>query len=334
MEVKISAQDVNKLRIATGVGMMDCKHALVEAEGDFEKAIDILRKKGQKVAAKRADRTADQGRVIAKTNADHTKAYILVLSCETDFVGKNAEFVALSDKLIDLAMEKDVATREELLALTLDGRTVSDLILDLTGKTGEKIELPAYNVIAAAHVTAYNHLGNRLGCIAGFNLPNVEETAHEVALQIAAMNPMALSADSIAEDVKAHELSVIIEKTKADEVAKFVENAIRKAGINPAHVDSDDHIESNMTKGWITPEQAQQAREIKATATAEAQANLDKQAKKIEMISQGRLQKYYKENTLLAQDYYADSHINVADFMKKADANLTCTGYYRLQLGD
>ena len=333
MEVKITAAQVNELRKATGIGMMDCKKALVEAEGDFDKAIDILRKKGQKVAAKRADRTADQGRVIAKVNADHTKGYILVLSCETDFVGKNADFIALSEKLIDTAMAQNIATRDELLAMTIDGRNVSDLILDMTGKTGEKIELPAFNVIEAAHVTAYNHLGNRLGCIAGFNIAGCEETAHEVALQIASMNPMALSADSIPEEVKQHELSVIIEKTKTDEIAKAVENAIRKAGINPAHVDSDDHIESNMKKGWITPEQAQQARDIKVSATAEAEANLANQAKKIEMISQGRLQKYYKENTLLAQEYYGDSKMTVDELMKKANKDLTCTSFFRLQLG-
>lgn len=330
----ITAKDVNELRKATGVGMMDCKHALVEADGDFNKAIDILRKKGQKVAAKRADRAANEGRVIAKVNADQTKGYILVLSCETDFVGKNAEFVAMSEKIINEAMAQDIKTREELLAYTFEGMTVTDHLLQLTGKTGEKVEIPAYNVIEAPHVTAYNHNGNRLGVIAGFNMPGFEETTHEVALQIAAMNPMSLSADCISEEVKAHELAVIIEKTKTDEIAKAVENAIRKAGINPAHVDSDDHIESNMAKGWITPEQAKQAREIKVAATAEAQANLEKQAKKIEMISQGRLQKYYKENTLLAQDYYADNKMNVADFMKKADANLTCTSYFRVQLGE
>ena len=330
----ITAKDVNELRKATGVGMMDCKHALVEADGDFNKAIDILRKKGQKVAAKRADRAANEGRVIAKVNAEQNKGYILVLSCETDFVGKNAEFVAMSEKIISEAMAHDIKTREELLAYTFDGMAVADHLLQLTGKTGEKVEIPAYNVIEAPHVTAYNHNGNRLGVIAGFNMPGFEETTHEIALQIAAMNPMSLSADCISEEVKAHELAVIIEKTKTDEIAKAVENAIRKAGINPAHVDSDDHIESNMAKGWITPEQAQQAREIKVSATAEAQANLEKQAKKIEMISQGRLQKYYKENTLLAQDYYADNKMSVADFMKKADANLTCTSYFRMQLGE
>ncbi len=272
--MEIKAAQVNELRKMTGVGMMDCKNALVEAEGDFDKAVDILRKKGQKVAAKRADRTADQGRVIAKVNANNTKGYILVLSCETDFVGKNAEFVAASEQFINLAVKADAKTRDEVLALDVDGRTIADHIQDLMGKTGEKIELPAYNVIEAPYVTAYNHMGNRLATIAGFNMTGVDETAHEVALQIASMNPMALSADSISDEVKARELAVYIEKTKAEEIEKYVENAIRKAGINPAHVDSEDHIESNTAKGWITPEQAQQAREIKAAATAEATTNL------------------------------------------------------------
>jgi len=135
MSITISAQEVNRLRKATGIGMMDCKHALVEAEGDFDKAIDILRKKGQKVAAKRADRSANEGRVIAKVNADSTKGYILVLSCETDFVGKNDEFVALSEKLINEAMNKNLNTRDELLALTINGMTVPEMLLELTGKT-------------------------------------------------------------------------------------------------------------------------------------------------------------------------------------------------------
>ncbi|MCR5114900.1 MAG: translation elongation factor Ts [Bacteroidales bacterium] len=331
--MEIKAAQVNELRKMTGVGMMDCKNALVEAEGDFDKAVDILRKKGQKVAAKRADRTADQGRVIAKVNANNTKGYILVLSCETDFVGKNAEFVAASEQFINLAVKADAKTRDEVLALDVDGRTIADHIQDLMGKTGEKIELPAYNVIEAPYVTAYNHMGNRLATIAGFNMTGVDETAHEVALQIASMNPMALSADSISDEVKARELAVYIEKTKAEEIEKYVENAIRKAGINPAHVDSEDHIESNTAKGWITPEQAQQAREIKAAATAEATTNLEKQAKKIEMISQGRLNKFFKENTLLAQDYYGEGKMSVEEFMKKTNKDLTCTGFFRFQLG-
>ncbi|MBR1991674.1 MAG: elongation factor Ts [Bacteroidales bacterium] len=275
MSITISAQEVNRLRKATGIGMMDCKHALVEAEGDFDKAIDILRKKGQKVAAKRADRSANEGRVIAKVNADSTKGYILVLSCETDFVGKNDEFVALSEKLINEAMNKNLNTRDELLALTINGMTVPEMLLELTGKTGEKIELPDFKVIEAAHVTAYNHLGNRLAAIAGFNIPGHEDTAHEVALQIAAMNPVALSAETLPKETIEHELEIARDTTRQE----------------------------------------------------------GKPEKMVEQIAQGKLNKFFKENTLLAQEYYADNKMNVADFMKKADPNMTCTGFFRLQLG-
>ena len=275
MSITISAQEVNRLRKATGIGMMDCKHALVEAEGDFDKAIDILRKNGQKVAAKRADRSANEGRVIAKVNADSTKGYILVLSCETDFVGKNDEFVALSEKLINEAMSKNINTREELLALNINGMAVPDMLLELTGKTGEKIELPEFKVIEAAHVTAYNHLGNRLGAIAGFNIPGHEDTAHEVALQIAAMNPVALSAETLPKETIEHELEIARDTTRQE----------------------------------------------------------GKPEKMVEQIAQGKLNKFFKENTLLAQEYYADNKMNVADFMKKADPNMTCTGFFRLQLG-
>ena len=273
--MEIKAAQVNELRKMTGVGMMDCKNALVEAEGDFDKAIDILRKKGQKVAAKRADRTADQGRVVAKVNADSTKGYILVLSCETDFVGKNDEFVALSEKLINEAMNKNLNTRDELLALTINGMTVPEMLLELTGKTGEKIELPDFKVIEAAHVTAYNHLGNRLAAIAGFNIPGHEDTAHEVALQIAAMNPVALSAETLPKETIEHELEIARDTTRQE----------------------------------------------------------GKPEKMVEQIAQGKLNKFFKENTLLAQEYYADNKMNVADFMKKADPNMTCTGFFRLQLG-
>ncbi len=273
----ITAAEVNKLRIATGVGMMDCKHALVEAEGDFDKAIDILRKKGQKVAAKRADRTANQGRVVAKVNAAMNKGYILVVSCETDFVGKNADFVALSETIINEAMAKDIATKDELVNHKIDGMTVADLLLEMTGKTGEKIEIPAYNTIEAPLVSAYNHNGNRIATIAGFNLTGekVEAAAHEVALQIAAMNPIALNEQSISQETIEHELEIARE-------------TIRQEG---------------------------------------------KPENMVEKIAQGKLNKFFKENTLMYQEFINDSKLSVADFLKQTDANLTCTGFIRLQLG-
>ena len=164
----ITAADVNKLRQQTGIGMMDCKKALVEADGDFEKAIDILRKKGQKVAAKRADRESNEGRLIAKTNADHTKGFMLLVACETDFVAKGDEFVTFVDTMLDKAMAANINTRDELLAMNMDGMTVTEKLTELTGKTGEKIELPHYDTLEAPYVEAYNHMGNHKATLVGF----------------------------------------------------------------------------------------------------------------------------------------------------------------------
>ncbi len=329
----ITAADVNKLRQETGAGMMDCKNALVEANGDFEQAIDILRKKGQKVAAKRADRASNEGRAIAKVNADHTFGAVIVVSCETDFVGKNSDFVAFAEKILDNAMAANVKTRDELMELSIEGRKVSELLLDMTGKTGEKIELPAYNTIEAPCVAYYNHNGNRLATIAGFNIAgdNVAEAGHHIAMQIAAMNPMAVDGNSIAQDVKDHELAIAKEKTVAELIQKAVEVELKKAGINPNLVDSDDHIASNITKGWLTEEEANKAREIKVSAAEEKAKTI--QENMVNNIAQGRLNKFIKENTLMGQEYIMDSKMTVADFMKQIDSKLVCTGFYRLQLG-
>lgn len=326
----VSLADIKKLRDITGAGMMDVKKALEEAGGDFEAAKDLLRKRGQAIAAKRSDREASEGCVLAK--AENGFAAIVALKCETDFVAKNADFVALTKKILDLAMEHKPADLEALKALKVDGKTVAELITERSGVTGEKMELSDYTFLSGACVDAYNHLGNKLSTIVLFAEPDAaHEAVHGVAMQVAAMNPLALDADHISAEVKEHELAVNIEKTKSEEIAKYVENVIRKAGINPAHVDTDDHIESNTAKGWLTPEQAKLARELKVSAAAEAEANLEKQAKKIEMISQGRLQKYFKENTLMDQIYVGnDDKLPVKDFLAKAHA--TCLDFKRITL--
>ena len=310
----ISLADIKKLRDITGAGMMDVKKALEEANGDFEAAKDLLRKRGQAIAAKRSDREASEGCVLAKA--------------ENGF----AAIVALTKQILDLAMANKPADLEALKAITVNGLTVAELITERSGVTGEKMELSDYAFLEGACVDAYNHLGNKLASIVLFAEADAPiEPVHGVAMQVAAMNPLALDADHISEEVKARELAVNIDKTKAEEVQKFVENALRKAGINPAHVDSDDHIESNMAKGWITAEDAAKAREIKASAAAEAEANLEKQAKKIEMISQGRLQKYFKENTLMDQIYVGnDDKLPVKEFLAKN--KITCLDFKRITL--
>jgi elongation factor Ts len=274
----ITASDVNKLRQMTGAGMMDCKNALVESEGDFEKAIDTLRKKGQKLALKRADRDANQGIVIAKTTSDNKFAAIIMLNCETDFVAKNAEFIEYAHKVLNLAIETKPASLEALLGLSIDGRVISDGVTDLIGKTGEKMELAHYEFIEAPLVYAYNHFGNRLAAILGLSkdkADGIEDVAKHVAMQIAAMNPIALDKDGVDSEVIEREIEV--GKDQAREEGKAEEM--------------------------------------------------------LEKIALGKLNKFYKENTLLNQEYINDSKINVREYLQKADKDLTVTKFKRLQLG-
>ena len=215
----ITAQEVNKLRQITGSGMMDCKNALVEAEGDFDKAIDILRKKGQKIAAKRSDRDANQGAVIAKTTADNSFGVVILLGCETDFVAKNEEFVAFATKIADIALAQKPHDSETLSALAMeDGRKISEHITDMIGKIGEKIELAAYEFIEAPVVSAYIHLGNKLATLVGLNksLSNAPECAKDLAMQVAAMNPVAISKETVDPALIAKEMEIAVDQIKED----------------------------------------------------------------------------------------------------------------------
>ena len=215
----ITAQDVNKLRQITGSGMMDCKNALVEAEGDFEKAIDILRKKGQKIAAKRSDRDANQGVVIAKTTADNSFGVVILLGCETDFVAKNEDFVAFATKISDIALTKKPDDLKSLLSLPMaDGRHVAEHITDMIGKIGEKIELAAYEFIEAPVVSAYIHLGNKLAALVGLNknISQAPEYAKNIAMQVAAMNPVAINKETIDPALISKEMEIAVDQIKQD----------------------------------------------------------------------------------------------------------------------
>lgn len=324
----VTLADIKKLRDMTGAGMMDVKKALEEANGDFEQAKDLLRKRGQAIAAKRSDREASEGCVLAK--AENGFGCIVAVKCETDFVAKNADFVAMVKKILDVAMANKPQSLDELKALTLNGQTMADLVTERSGVTGEKMELSDYAFIAAPVVDAYNHLGNKLSSlVAADNAAADYDTVHGVNMQVASMAPVALDADHVAQEVKDKELAIAVDKTKQDEVNKAIENALRKAGINPAHADSDDHISSNTAKGWLTEEQAQMARDIRANVPAEAEANLN--MKKIEMIAQGRLAKFLKESTLVEQQYIlSDSKELVKDVLKKM--NVTIVDFKRVTL--
>ena len=321
--------EITKLRHLTSAGLMDCKKALAETDGDIEKAVEILRKKGQAVAAKREDRTAAEGCVLAKNEGDF--AAVIALNCETDFVAKNEGFVALTRQLLDLAVANRCKSLDELKALTVDGRTVADLVTEESGKTGEKTEISAYEYVEAPSTTSYNHLGNKLATIAGFNLEGVDyQVGRDVAMQIASMNPVAVDRESVPQATIDSELSVAIEKTKEEQVKKAVEAALKKAGLNPNLLDSEDHIASNIAKGWLTEDEAAKAREIIAETSAAKAANLPEQM--IQNIAQGRLNKFFKEGCLMEQEFIKDGNLTIGKYLEAAAKGLRCTTFKRVNL--
>lgn len=325
----VTMAEITKLRNLTSAGLMDCKKALAETNGDIDAAVEILRQKGKAVAAKREDRQASEGCVLAKNEGNF--AAIVGLCCETDFVAKNAGFVALTERLLDYAVANKVQTLDELKAATIDGVTVADLITDETAKTGEKVELGQYECLEAASTTSYNHLGNKLSTIAGFNLEGVDyHVGRDVAMQVASMNPIAVDRDSVAEDVKTSEYNVAVEKTKEEQVKKAVEAALKKAGINPNLVDSEEHISSNIAKGWLTEEEAEKARTISAETAAAKAANLPEQM--INNIAQGRLNKFFKESCLMEQEFVKDGEMTIAQYLDKAAKGLVVVSFKRVNL--
>lgn len=272
----ITAQDVNALRKQTGAGMMDCKKALVEADGNMEAAVDILRKKGQKVAAKRSDREANEGLIIAKTGGNQKSGAIVVVNCETDFVAKNEDFYKFADRIAQVALDNAPADTEALKALPFeDGISIADKITEQTGVIGEKLDVSSMSVINAEFVYAYNHPGNKVASLVGLNKPGFEGAAKDVAMQAAAMGPVALNKESVPQSVVDKEL----------EIGK--ELAIQEG----------------------------------------------KPAEMAEKISQGRLNKFFKENTLLSQQFIKDNKQNVEQYLKSQDGELTVTDFKRFALG-
>lgn len=269
----ITAADVNELRKKTGAGMMDCKKALVESDGDFEKAIDYLRKKGQKVAANRSERDASEGVVISKVNADNSFGAVIILNCETDFVAKNEDFVQFTYTILDAAIENKAKTIDDVLALQIGGVSVQDLVTEQVGKIGEKIEIGKYGCLAGSWVKPYIHPGNRLATLVELNknISGVDEVSKDIAMQVAAMNPVALNKDSVSQEVIEKEL----------EIAK---DLIRQEG---------------------------------------------KPENMVEKISAGKLNKFFKDNTLVSQDFIKDSKIDVETYVKQLDKDLKICNFLR-----
>lgn len=275
--VQITAADVNKLRQQTGAGMMDCKKALTEANGDFEAAIDYLRKKGAKVAASRSDRESNEGVVIAKTSADGKQGFIVEVNCETDFVAKNADFIAFANSIADLAVEKNPSSLEELVGYELNGTKVSDQILDQTGKIGEKIGVSKYETVTGEKVIAYIHGNYRLGVLVALSADaaGADEAGKDVAMQIAAMNPVAIDKD----------------------------------GVDARTIERELEIAKDQIRAEGKPEEM------------------------VEKIAAGKLNKFYKDSTLLNQEFVKDSSKTIAQFLNGVDKGLTVTAFKRVQLG-
>lgn len=276
---QITAADVNKLRQATSAGMMDCKKALEEANGDFEKATEIIRKKGQMVAAKRADREATEGAVLAKTNADGTFGALTVLCCETDFVGKNEKFIQFAESILSLAIENKPADLDTLKKLKLGDQIVGDAVTERVGIIGEKIDLINYSKIEAAQVVPYIHPGNKLATLVGFSKKLADaQIGKDIAMQVAAMNPVAVDKESVSEAVVIKEKEIALEQTRLD----------KKNEGKPANI--------------------------------------------LEKIAEGKLEKFFKENTLVNQEFIKDSKLSVGQYLSGIDKDLKITGFFRYSL--
>jgi elongation factor Ts len=274
MTTTITAADINKLRQQTGAGMMDCRTALTESNGDFEAAIDYLRKKGQKVAALRGDREAKEGVVIAQTSTDNKTGYIINLSCETDFVSKNAEYIAFAKSIMNAAIDNNVKSIEDLNKVKIGDELLADKLHEQVAKIGEKISVSKFERIDAPFVAAYIHGSYRMGVLVGLN-KEAGDAGKDVAMQIAAMNPIAVDADSVPAETIAREKDIAIEQVKAE----------------------------------------------------------GKPAEMAEKIALGKINKFFKESTLLAQPFVKDSNKSVADYLKSIDADLKITGFKRVALG-
>ena len=325
----VSIADIQKLRKMTGAGLSDCKKALADAEGDFEKAVEVIREKGQAIAAKRSDRETSNGCVLVKY-ADNFGA-IVALKCETDFVANGADYIKLTQDILDAAVAAKAKSLDEVKELTLaDGTKVQDAVIARSGITGEKMELDGYNFIEGENVSTYDHMSKHTLCTMVQTNKSAEEQAHAIAMQVAAMKPLFLDEASVSQEFIDEEKKVAAEKTKQELVQKAVEAALKKAGINPAHVDSEEHMESNMGKGWITAEDVAKAKEIIATVSAEKAANLP--APMIENIVKGRINRIFKENCLLNQEFIQDSKLSVSDYLKATDKDLTVVDFKRFSL--
>ena len=324
----VSIEDIKKLRAMTGAGLADVKKALTEAEGDFDKAKDLLRERGLAIAAKRSDRETSNGCVLVK-NVDGFAAMI-ALKCETDFVANGADFIKLTSDILDAAIAAKAHTLDEVKALALGESDVQAAVTQRSGITGEKMELDGYNVLEGENIEVYDHMGKHTLCtMVQLNSDN-SEAGHKIAMQVAAMKPIALDEESVPAEVKDNEFKVAVEKTKEEQVKKAVEAALKKAGFNLYIAENEEHLNEGIMKGNITEAQAEEIRQLKAKVAEEKAANMSEQM--VQNIANGRMAKFYKEVCLLKQEYIQDAKLTVADFLKATNKDLTVVAFSRFTL--
>ena len=326
----ISIDDIKKLRAMTGAGLADVKKALTEAEGDFDRAKELLRERGLAIAAKRSDRETSNGCVLTKV--ENGFGAILALKCETDFVANGADFIALTQSILNAAVANKCKTLDEVKELDINGVKAQEAVTQRSGITGEKMELDGYQILEGDNIEAYDHMGKHTLCTMVQTNKNNADAGHKVAMQVAAMKPVALDAAHVDQAILDEEYKTAVEKTKLEQVEKYVEVVLKKAGINPNLVDSEDHIESNMAKGWLTQEQADEARKLKESAAAEKAATLNMNM--IENIAKGRVQKFLKENCLVDQEFqFGDGDkATVAQWLSQQDKELAICDFRRFTL--
>ena len=330
-----TAADVKKLREMTNVGMMDCKKALSETDGDMDKAVEWLREKGLAKAAKKAGRIAAEGMAYATVCEKCGVGAMVEVNCETDFCAKSAPFVQFVKDICQVVLQDNPADVEAIKECKYPGTDlkVSEVLPEKVKSIGENLQIRRFHRFDKNTSVSYVHAGGKIGVLVNLEVEGgIDATTigKDIAMQIAAMNPIAIDEAGVPESVKEQEIQVAIEKTKAEQVQKAVEAALKKAGINPTHVDSEDHMESNMAKGWITAEDVAKAKEIIATVSAEKAANLPQQM--IENIAKGRLGKFLKEVCLLNQEDIMDGKKTVKETMKEADPELQILAFKRFTL--
>ncbi|MCB6902030.1 translation elongation factor Ts [Hoylesella buccalis] len=325
----VTIADIQKLRKMTGAGLADCKKALTEAAGDMDKAVELVRERGLAIAAKRSDRETSNGCVLVKVDKDF--AAMIALKCETDFVANGKDFIECTQNILDAAVAAKAKTIDEILTLKLaDGKDVATTVKLRSGITGEKMELDGYRFLEGENIEAYNHMNKNILCTMVQTNKPAEEQAHNIAMQVAAMNPVALNEESVSQEVKDAEYKVAVEKTKEEQIEKAVTAALKKAGFNLYIAESEEHMEEGLRKGEITAEQADEIRKIKAETAADKKEHL--QENMIQNIAKGRMNKFFKENCLLNQEYIQDSKITVSEYLKQADKDLEIVDFKRFSL--